>query len=112
MAGRSRRLREDQEHTEARDAQGAAGTVSMAHVGRPEDDMNQPERDYLDDIIPGQYRRIANDPEAARAMCALVLDAAFDRLGDSKEVRDLATLANVWLRLADQASRAQESSPG
>ena len=35
-----------------------------------------------------------------------MLDHAFDGLGDGRDVRDLATLANVWLRLAEQAAKA------
>ena len=30
-----------------------------------EDDMIKPKRDDLDEVIPGQYRRIALDPAAA-----------------------------------------------
>lgn len=39
-------------------------------------------------------------------MAAEVLDFAFDKLGDGKDVRDLATLANCWMRLAELAARA------
>lgn len=72
----------------------------------PEDGMRHPPADYPDEAVPGQYRRIANDPEACRAMAAEVLDHAFDKLGDGKDIRDLATLANVWLRLSELAAKA------
>jgi hypothetical protein len=41
-------------------------------------------------------------------MAAEVLDHAFDKLGDGKDIRDLATLANVWLRLSELASKARK----
>jgi hypothetical protein len=72
-----------------------------------EDAMTHPPHDYPEEIIPGRYRAIANDPEACRAMAASVLDHAFDKLGDGKDLRDLATLAGMWLRLAEQAMKAQ-----
>lgn len=71
-----------------------------------EDVMTRPPHAYPDEWVAGRYRAIANDPEACRAMAAEVLDFAFDKLGDGKDLRDLATLANVWLRLAEQAAKA------
>lgn len=68
--------------------------------------MTRPPHAYPDEWVAGRYRAIANDPEACRAMAAEVLDFAFDKLGDGKDLRDLATLANVWLRLAEQAAKA------
>jgi hypothetical protein len=67
--------------------------------------MAHPPADYPEEAVPGQYRRIANDPEACRAMAAEVLDHAFDGLGSGRDIRDLATLANVWLRLAELAMK-------
>ncbi len=71
-----------------------------------EDAMTRPPHAYPDEVVAGRYREIANDPEACRAMAAEVLDFAFDKLGDGKDVRDLATLANCWMRLAELAARA------
>jgi hypothetical protein len=61
---------------------------------------------YPDEYVAGRYREIANDAEACRAMAAEVLDFAFDKLGDGRDIRDLATLANCWMRLSELAMKA------
>lgn len=106
MSGRdAERVQETLGQPEAREDQQATGSVSAPTVGSPEDVMRRAPSDYPDEHVPGRYRAIANDPEACRAMAAEVLDHAFDKLGDGKDIRDLATLANVWLRLAEQAAK-------
>ena len=91
---------------EAREHQEAAGHVSTYDVLGPEDGMRRAPADYPDEATPARYRAIANDPEACQAMAAEVLDHAFDKLGDGRDIRDLATLANVWLRLSELAAKA------
>ena len=89
------------------DGQATAGSDPRTYVDGPEDAMTRAPAEYPEEYVAGRYRRIATDPEACRAMAAEVLDFAFDKLGDGKDIRDLATLANVWLRLAEQAMKAQ-----
>ena len=76
----------------------------------PEDAMTRAPSEYPEEYVAGRYRAIANDPEGCRAMAAEVLDFAFDKLGDGKDVRDLATLANCWMRLAELAAKAGKGS--
>lgn len=87
------------------ESRAVSGRVLDKH---PEDAMIHPQRDFQEEAVPGEYRRIANDPEACRAMAAEVLDYAFDKLGDGKDIRDLATLANCWMRLSELSGKASK----
>ena len=93
------------ERAKVREAREAAGSVSRAAVDSPEDDMRHPPADYPEDVIPGQFRRMAADPMACLAQAAELLDAAFD--SDIKERDSLAALARGWMRLAELSNSIQ-----
>lgn len=76
---------------------------------RPEDNMNHPPVEYLDEaIVPAKYRKMAEDSTACRAVAAMVLDFALDELTDGKEYAGLAAIARCWLKLSELADKARE----
>lgn len=76
----------------------SAGLTGQLLPKYPEDAMSHPAHDYPEDVIPGHYRRMANDPHACLAMAAEELDSA--ATGDIKTKDVAVRMANAWTRLA------------
>ncbi len=95
------------EHTgHAEDGPGTAGSVSRAYVGGPEADMRYPEPDgWPEEVVPGEFKRMAADPLLLVAQGCEVLNLALD--ADIAERGSLVALARAWLRAAEIAGRIQ-----
>lgn len=80
------------------------GTLLPRHA---EDAMVHPPNDWPEEVIPGHYRRIAQDPHACLAMAAEELDSA--ATGDVKSKDAAVRVANVWIRLAEASVKINGS---
>jgi hypothetical protein len=93
------------EHAGTVEVHRAAGSVSWTIVGGPEDDMRHPPAEYPEDIVPGQWIKVASSPMLCLSQACEILDLAFD--SDIKERDSLVALARGWMRAAEISGSIQ-----